>query len=84
MKGYEAAKERFDAEREAAEEEGFQDFMQAPLTRLALSLIPPGEHQDTLALLLRAAFNAGAGTGGAGVMRMVVSSIREKPGGENG
>lgn len=48
---------------EARKKEGFEEFLLEPLVRLALSNIPPGEHQDTLRMLLQASFNKGFSCG---------------------
>ena len=40
-------------------EEGFKRFMTVDSTKLALSLVPPGDNPDALNVLLKSAFDAG-------------------------
>lgn len=41
----------------------FNEWMAEPMTRFAMASIPAGDHQDALAMLLRAAFESGVGLG---------------------
>ena len=46
-------------------DQSFAAWLDEPMTRLGMSLIPGGTHQDALKMLLRSAFDAGVGTGSA-------------------
>lgn len=54
-------------------DEAFQSFLELPTTKLALSLIPPGDNPDALQVALRSAFDSGYGRG---MMDTIVMLIR--------
>ena len=66
--------------REASEKKkALDDFMAQPTIRLLTSLIPGGEHQDTLNTLLQASFEAGW-TAGAGTTALTfLKAIMDRP-----
>jgi hypothetical protein len=81
-----AVKERDTREREAREraqdEESFKSFLEHPMTKLSLGMIPAAENPDVMRLLLRAAFDAGKGRGSAVIMGVVMEGLlkdRTKP-----
>jgi hypothetical protein len=57
-----------EAEHRANQDRAFNRFLSDPMTRMGMSMIPPGEHPDALKLLLRSAFDAGAGAGVSSMM----------------
>lgn len=56
----------------------FKSFMEAPATRLMMSMIPPSENPDVLNTLLESAFRAGEECGGCSVMADIASKIFDR------
>jgi hypothetical protein len=50
-------------------EQAFKEFLQQPLTCMAISMMPPGETQDALKSLLQATFNEGFRSGSGDMLR---------------
>lgn len=66
---------------EAARDAAWQGFMAQPMTRLAMSLVPAGDHRDALPLVLRAAFDAGFYSGEAAFgLEVLTKFLDRKPG----
>lgn len=55
----EQARLRMDADKSSA----FDRWLNEPLVRMSISMIPAGEHKDAFQMLLRSAFDAGHGAG---------------------
>jgi hypothetical protein len=70
-----AQKQRKIEEMAQVKDGAFAEFIAQPMTRLGMSQIPPGDHQDTLRLLLRAAFDHGFGNGQADVLGDMVKHM---------
>lgn len=58
-----------------AADKRFQEWLAEPMTRMGLSMIPAGEKEDALRLLLRAAFDAGRGMGQGAVMVEMLEAL---------
>ncbi len=69
-----AKKQRETTEKNAA----FEKWMSDPLVRMSLSMIPAGEHQDALQVLLRSAFDAGHAAGGGAMAGTFLEAILSK------
>jgi hypothetical protein len=65
---------KFESDRKRA----FEKWLDDPMVRLGLSLIPAGEHQDALQMLLRSAFEAGSGQGVSSVVATMVEGMIKK------
>lgn len=64
--------------------EGFDDFLERPMTKLALSIIPPSSHApETLPLILQAAFNSGWDGGMFSIIKEMMNKFEEKEGNQN-
>lgn len=68
----------FEERTNAAKERNFTTWMNDPMTRLGLSLIPGGENADALRLLLRSAFEAGVITGQGGMAIEVLGHMMKR------
>ena len=64
-----------DVKSETDRKEAFAKWLDMPINRMAMSMIPAGEHQDTLRLILEGAFEAGANYGAAAVAMMMFEGI---------
>ena len=51
------------AKKEATLQTAYEKWLAEPMTRMGLSMVPAADKDDTLRLLLRSAFDAGAGAG---------------------
>lgn len=60
---------------------GFAEWLEQPQTKFMMSIVPPGDHPDLLASLLRSAFDRGAQIGMTSIMiDMMLSMVRKKDG----
>lgn len=73
-------KEDIEQKSKQAEERAFSEWMSRPETRFIVSTIPAGEHKESLSVLLRSAFSAGHGAGGASVGIMLMEHALTKLG----
>lgn len=71
----EEKKERQDA---AKAEEAFAKWLEMPMTKLGLSLIPPGENREALAMLLRSAFDCGYAVGTGQILARLLDTMMKK------
>jgi hypothetical protein len=62
----------------ATNDEAFNRWLAEPLTRMGLSMVPAGDKDDTLRLLLRSAFDAGVGCGQGGFAVEMLTSMMNK------
>ena len=60
------------------EEQGFDAFMENQTTKFLVSLIPTCNSPKTLETLLKTAFHAGFGVGGATILGGVLGAIASK------
>lgn len=60
------------------EERGFSEWLTQPTSRLLISTIPAGEHQETLMTILRSAFDAGKNIGSAGIALLLLEGMLDK------
>jgi hypothetical protein len=59
---------------------GFAEWLDQPLLKAMVSMIPPGPDQDHVRLVLQAAYDAGFQAGGCSVMlRMVETVLTRRP-----
>lgn len=65
MENEQQIQKRTDRLKEQADK-SFARWLAEPMTRMGISMIPAGEHRDTLQLLLRSAFDAGTQCGQGG------------------
>ena len=69
-----------DRKAEVHKKEGFAKWMDEPMVRMGLSMIPKGDHEDALKMLLQSAFQAGFGAGSGNMLASVVESVlKNKP-----
>jgi hypothetical protein len=71
-----------EAQNEAKKNQTFEAWMSEPMTRMALSMIPAGEHPDTLRVLLRTAFDRGFAVGVGEILTDVLGKILRRKEGE--
>lgn len=64
-----------EARSENKKKDRFAKWLDEPMTRMGLSFIPAGEHQDGLRLLLQSAFDAGFNCGAGDAMSDVVEHL---------
>lgn len=64
--------------REAQAEKGFNAFMENPMTKLVLSLIPAAENPDAVKTLLRQAFESGINTGECVILESFLKHVIKK------
>lgn len=63
----------------------FDKWLDEPMVRMGLSMIPAGEHQDTLRMLLQSAFDAGHTSGGGSMLGSFLEAmLTKKPPGRLG
>jgi len=65
-------------ERQKARKTAFEKWLEEPMVRLGMSMIPAGEKDDALKMLLQSAFDSGFNTGG-GVMALEMLHMAMKP-----
>ena len=72
----------FERRAEAQKKDALTKWQDEPMVRMGLSMIPPGDHQDALKMLLHSAFNAGFAAGSGNMLSTVVEAIikRQSPG----
>jgi hypothetical protein len=70
------SKEQFEAQAAVNKKEGFAKWKDEPMTRMVLSQLPPNE---SLNMVLRAAFEAGFNNGSGYGMLTVIQSIMKEP-----
>ena len=65
----------------AMHNDNFGKFMEAPMTKVGLSLIPPTEKApEALEMLLRSAFDAGVASGMGGVIGSLLKAMtKDRP-----
>lgn len=56
----------------------FDKWLDEPMVRMGMSMVPAGDHKDTLQMLLRSAFDAGVGCGGADIAISLMTSLLDK------
>lgn len=71
--------EQLKAKEDSDKSKGFDSFMARPTTRLLLSMIPAGEHQDALRTLLREAFDTGWGHGSGSMLGIMLEQVMRGP-----
>lgn len=64
-----------EARNDAKKDQAFDIWMRDPLTRMALSMVPGGEHPEALRMLLRSAFDRGFGVGVGEILGDVLERI---------
>lgn len=65
-------KEQVEADDALAKKEGFAKWMNAPATRMMISMIPAGEKREVLEILLQETFNSGYSVGGGQMLTSFV------------
>lgn len=58
-------------------DERFAAWMKDPLVGICISMIPPAERPESLALLLKAAFRAGFVAGGSDMMGSLLTAMKD-------
>lgn len=64
-----------DTATETRRKEAFDKWLASPIVRMTTSMIPAGENQDALKVLLREAFNLGCAVGRAESTAQLVASV---------
>jgi hypothetical protein len=64
---------------EGSKEKGFADFMAKAETKLLVSMVPPMENPDLMKTLLRAAFDAGHGSGQGNILVEMLTAMVKAP-----
>lgn len=59
----------------ARKKAGFNKWRDEPMVRIGISMIPAGEHQDTLIMLLQSAFDSGFGTGSSDILGHMIEGM---------
>jgi hypothetical protein len=72
-----AAREQRSAEKKKT---GFEKWLDEPMVRMGMSIIPAGERPESLKLLLQSAFDAGYGVGVGDVLFDMIENIVTKKG----
>jgi len=67
-----------EARNNGKKDEAFDVWMSDPLTRMALSMIPGGEHPEALRMLLRSAFDRGFAVGAGEILGDLLGRILSK------
>ncbi len=67
--------EELEARNNAKKDHAFDRWMNEPITRMTLSMIPAGEHPGALRVLLRTAFDLGFGVGVAEILNDVLERV---------
>lgn len=62
----------------ARKKESFERWLNEPMVRMGMSMIPQGEHSDALKMLLQSAFEAGHASGGADIGITMLTAILDK------
>jgi len=65
---------------EVQKKDAFTKWQDEPMVRMGLSMIPSGDHQDALKMLLQSAFNAGFSAGSGNMLSTVVEALIKKQG----
>ncbi len=60
------------------QKEAFEQWLEQPMTRVGLSMIPSGEHRDTLRMLLASAFEQGFGSGSLACMMEILTRLMDE------
>ena len=69
-----------DRRAEIQKKESFAKWMDEPMVRMGLSMVPMGDHEDALKMLLQSAFIAGFGAGSGSMLASVVEGLlKSKP-----
>jgi hypothetical protein len=68
-------KEQFEKQQELAKRDGFAAWMNEPMTRTLVSMIPPGENPELLRMILQAAFDNGFARGAGATAISFISSL---------
>ena len=72
-------KQELDAKTVTGKKDGFAKFLEDPMVRMGMSMIPPGDKQEALSMLLQSAFNCGYDHGAAMVaVSMVEALLKDK------
>lgn len=73
------SRDDFKLESARAVQDGFNAFLQQPMTKMGISLLPPHpEHTELLEQLLRSAYEAGFNTGQANMAVQMIESLVNK------
>lgn len=64
---------------EARSKAEFDKWLDEPMVRLGLSMIPAGENADALRMLLRSAFDAGVKVGSGNMAMSFLEAVLKKP-----
>lgn len=56
------------AARRRSKEEAFAKFIEEPMTKLAMAMIPPADNPDVFLMLLKATFDAGHNNGASDIV----------------
>ena len=64
--------------RDAAKNESFARFLEDPMTKLAVSMIPPADNPDVFKMLLQSAFEAGYSHGSGSVLSSFLEVMLKK------
>lgn len=73
------AEEKFRAQDATMKKQAFGDLMASPPIRLLLSMIPSGDHPETMTTLLEEAFNKGWSGGQCMMSVMMLESMLRSP-----
>ena len=75
--------QRLERESENKKKDGFQKFLQEPLTKLSIAQIPGDEHQEILRALLESCYNSGFASGqadvGVALISLMLKDSKDKP-----
>lgn len=74
----EAFAEKVAADYDKNKQETFNNWVSNPSIRFIISLIPPGDHKETLDVLLRSAHDAGFASGRASLGMNLMSAMIER------
>ena len=67
-----------DRKAELHKKESFAKWMDEPMVRMGLSMIPKGDHEDALKMVLQSAFQAGFAAGSGHMLSSMVESLLKK------
>lgn len=70
-----AEREAKEREEKARQKEAFHRFMEQPMTKMAVSMIPAGENKETLITLLETTFDVGVHHGAGSTMMTVLDAF---------
>jgi hypothetical protein len=65
---------------ESQKKEAFERWLDDPMVRMGMSMIPPGERAEGLRMLLQSAFNTGFGAGSGLMLATMMEVIVKKHG----